>query len=90
MPQFLWLVVAFLAGVLIEWLFEIFLFRRRTFEQVEAERTRHELASLEWTGKNATLQASISHRDRELEAARAASSTLESDLAAYASARGPS
>jgi predicted flap endonuclease-1-like 5' DNA nuclease len=38
MPQIVWLIVAFLAGLLIEWLLEIFFFRRRMFQQIDADK----------------------------------------------------
>lgn len=87
MPPLLWLIVAFLAGLLLEWALEILIFRRRMFEQAETELARHTQALREWTSKLRALQITLGERDKELLAARAANGKLQAELDACTDAR---
>ncbi len=67
MPQvWLWLFVAFIVGVLLEWLLEIFFFRRRFLRQTEERVLAVERSKQELQTKIATLEAASRERDAEL------------------------
>lgn len=87
MPPLLWLIIAFLVGVLIEWALEIFFFRRRMFAQAETERLAHEKILTDWRAKYDSLQTTLDARIKELNAARASVDKLQADLDVCAGVR---
>lgn len=81
----LWLVVAFLVGMLVEWLLEIFFFRRRIFERIaslEATVRTRETDLNECTARGEKLQADLRTRDAELAQLRANVENLTANLSA--------
>ena len=67
MPQvWLWLLVSFIVGVLLEWLLEIFFFRRRFLQQTEERVLAVERSKQDLQTKIATLEAASRERDAEL------------------------
>ena len=62
----IWLLVAFVIGVLVEWLLEIFYFRRKMFAQAATERATHERTLAELHSQQATLEATIRARDTRI------------------------
>ena len=74
MQNWLILVVAFLMGVLVEWLLEIFFFRRRIFERIEQLETTLRARDAELNDcqtRSEKLQANVRARDTELGKLRA-------------------
>ena len=69
MQNWLILVVAFLVGVLVEWLLEIFFFRRRIFERIEQLETTLRARAAELNDcqtRGEKLQADVRTRDAQL------------------------
>lgn len=83
MPSLLWLISAFLIGVLIEWALEIFFFRRGIMQQVETARA----TSAEWSAKYQQQQVALQTRETELHDAHTASNQLAAKLEACTNAR---
>ncbi|MEW5718991.1 MAG: helix-hairpin-helix domain-containing protein [Chloroflexota bacterium] len=83
----LWLLVAFIVGVLLEWLLEIFFFRRRFLQQTQEKVLSVERSKQDLQTKIATLQAALAARDTDLDNLKAQIAQAQSERDACVSAQ---